>query len=78
MEYTEPKGMDAEKKEPVKNKIVGYLNFKGDEDGDLLELANTYRRLRPGLTLKAAIRNFLLEKLPGEIEQLQGGKKAAS
>jgi hypothetical protein len=62
----------------VKTGIINHLNFKGDEDGQLLELANSYRRLRPGLTVKAAIRNYLLENLPVEIERLRnnGGQLA--
>lgn len=67
--------MDAsKKKKAMKNGIVSHFGFKGDEDGELLELANTYRRLRPGLTVKAAIRNFLLVKLPDEIKRLSDNK----
>ena len=67
--------MDASKRKTVKNRNVGYLGFKGDEDGELLTLANQYKQLRPGLTLKAAIRNFLLEKLPEEIQRITNKKR---
>jgi hypothetical protein len=60
----------ADKADKVRNGIISHLNFKGDEDGRLLELANCYRSLRPGLTVKAAIRNYLLENLPLEIKRL--------
>lgn len=59
------------KKMKMKNKIVGHIGFRQKEDGDVLTLANTYSRLRPGLSPKAAIRNFLLENLPVEIERIK-------
>lgn len=66
--------MDA-KKEKMKNKTISNLGFKGSEDGDLIELAKEYTRLRPGLSLKAAIRNYLLETLPEEIKQLRNNSR---
>lgn len=62
--------MDAIGKK-MKSKTVSNLGFKGSDDGDLIELAKEYARLRPGLTLKAAIRNYLLTNLPKEIERLR-------
>ena len=58
----------------MKNKTVSNLGFKGDEDGELIELAKEYTRLRPGLSLKAAIRNYLLETLPTEIKRIRQNK----
>jgi len=55
----------------MSNKIVCNLGFEKQGDKDVLTLANTYSRLRPGLSPKAAIRNFLLESLPCEIERIK-------
>ena len=63
--------MDANKKMKMKKKTVGHIGFRQKEDGDMLTLANTYSQLRPGLSPKAAIRNFLLESLPCEIERIK-------
>lgn len=62
--------MDANKAK-MKNKTVSHLGFKGDEDGELIDMAKEYCKLRPGLTLKAAIRNYLLTTLPAEIERIR-------
>ena len=65
--------MDAEK-QTVNNKTVNNLNFKGDDDGDLIELCIEYKKCRPGLTLKAAIRNYLFETLPAAIDKIKAEK----
>jgi hypothetical protein len=62
--------MDANKIK-MKSKTVSNLGFKGSDDGELIELAKEYARLRPGLSLKAAIRNYLLIALPKEIERIR-------
>ena len=62
--------MDATN-EKMKNKTISNFGFKGSEDGQLIEIAKEYTRLRPGLSLKAAIRNYLLETLPREIERIR-------
>ena len=64
--------------EKMKNKTISNFGFKGSEDGQLIEIAKEYTRLRPGLSLKAAIRNYLLETLPREIERIRnnGGQPA--
>jgi len=69
--------MDATN-EKMKNKTISNFGFKGSEDGQLIEIAKEYTRLRPGLSLKAAIRNYLLETLPREIERIRnnGGQLA--
>jgi len=56
----------------MKNKTVSHLGFKGSDDGELIDLAKEYCKLRPGLSLKAAIRNYLLETLPTEIKRIRG------
>jgi hypothetical protein len=70
--------MDANKIK-MKSKTVSNLGFKGSDDGELIELAKEYARLRPGLSLKAAIRNYLLIALPKEIERIRnnGGQLTA-
>ena len=72
--------MDATKKKNrrMKNKTISHLGFKGSEDGTLIDLAKEYTKLRPGLTVKAAIRNFLLTSLPKEIERLRGNGQLAN
>ncbi len=67
--------MDVSKTK-MKNKTVSNLSFKGSEDGELIDYAKEYARLRPGLTVKAAIRNYLLTTLPDAIKNLRenGGR----
>jgi len=64
--------MDAKKqRKKMKNKTTSNFGYKGSEDGDLIELAKEYTRLRPGLSLQAAVRNYLLETLPVEIARIR-------
>ena len=55
----------------IKIKVVRSIVFQIPRDNELIELAREYARLRPGLNVKTAIRNFILTKLPMEIEAIK-------
>jgi len=70
--------------EEVIMRPVNTIQFDKDEDGDLMQLINNYALIFNELVMKRtsprnAIRNFLAQALPGEIERIRnnGGQPAS-
>ena len=63
--------------EEVIMRPVNTIQFDKDEDGDLMQLINNYALIFNELVMKRtsprnAIRNFLSQALPIEIERIRG------
>ena len=63
---------DTKKSEKKKMfKVIRSMLFTGSEDAELLEVINEYAHQLRGISPKAAIRNFLLDFLPGKTRELR-------